>query len=95
MPEPNPNDNVLDAVVEVDVPFDSGDDEMANGTDIDESAYQELVEEDIRTNSVISQEHQGNAESESSLVNHSGGKKFAKEDAIEAASVEMILQLNS
>ena len=95
---PDPNDGILDGVVVVPTPEDStGDEDMSTeiGDDIDQTSYEELVEEDIRTHSVITQEHEGNAESVFSLVNHSAGKKFAKEDAIEAASVEMILQLNS
>jgi len=92
-PEADPDDGILDNVVEVTDPNDEDEDMPA--ADIDSTSYEELVEEDLRAFSMIMQEHQGNAESEFSLVNHAGGKKFAKEDAIEAASVEMILQLNS
>ena len=91
-PEPNPSDDILDNVVAATNSKIRKSDMPAS--DIDTTSYEELVEEDLRAVSMIVQEHQGNADSEFSLVNHSGGKKFAKEDAIEAASIEMILQLN-
>lgn len=105
LPSGSQFDDVLDTVVgQTNDSQITGDqtmgDELAeqvtdNDNDIDSTAFEELVEADIRSQSVIMQEHQANAESAFALVNHAGGRKFAKEDAIEAAATEMILQLNS
>ena len=98
---PDQNDDVLDNPIEIVIPVPvPGEIPMAgenalDAYDIDEDAYAELLEEGIRSNEVIMMELQGNTVSESSLVNHAAGKKFSAEDAIEAASVEYILQLQS
>lgn len=65
---------------------------MANG--MSTSCTSIVLEQDMEAHSALMLETRGNAQSASSVVRHAGAMKFAKEDPIEAAAVEMILQLN-
>ena len=62
--------------------------------DIADDCAEMVFKETIQNHSAIMGEAKGNAVSVHSLVRHSGAQKFQREDPIEAASVEMILQLN-
>ncbi len=60
--------------------------------DIDTECLQLLLESEVETNEAIMAEIAANAESAYSVVRHSGGRKFNREDPLEAAAAEAILK---
>ncbi len=93
MPEPNPDDRILDNVVEID------DSETSKGEskpmDIDATTFEETTEEDMRSFSALVQEALASAEMSDGIVRTSAAQRFAQTDILEAAAAEMIMQLNS
>lgn len=62
--------------------------------DLDDDCLQLLLDEEFMAHDALTNESLANGESAGSIVRHSAARKFNREDPIEAASAEMILQLN-